>query len=143
MQRIKDYNLNDKIPTDGEKLIGKYKMLNEMLDRIIDAIEKGGPYRIKVIDVSFITSFIKKAYEIYKEDKWVKTLFNFNDAEDEVERLNNEYVARAVVETMRQATDAQRNNYYEMCLAEGYNKNATSACFNDGTWERSIDAILK
>jgi hypothetical protein len=43
-------------------------------------------------------------------------------------------LARAAIEAMREPTDEQRNNYYEL--------SHRTATFFDAHWERAIDAIL-
>lgn len=43
-------------------------------------------------------------------------------------------VARAAIEAMREPTDEQRNRYFELSFR--------TEVFNDGAWERGIDAAL-
>jgi hypothetical protein len=49
-------------------------------------------------------------------------------------------LARVAIAAMREATDDQRSAYFAMARREGHTD--ISACFNDGTWERMIDAAL-
>lgn len=113
--------------------------MNEMLQRIGDVAVKGGPYvwRAK------LTACDKYAYEIWTRDdpgnliRWVKTVFNNDEAYNLVQNLNKEFVARAIVEIMRNAP-----NCSEIYSAYRCDKIWNSLSSKE-VWQLWIDAILK
>ncbi|MDP3940644.1 MAG: hypothetical protein Q8R92_21225 [Deltaproteobacteria bacterium] len=71
-------------------------------------------------------------------EKIARAIYDFPETpwEEMREPVRNEFRqrARAALEAMREPTDAMRNRYYELSFK--------TDTFNDGTWERSIDAAL-
>lgn len=76
---------------------------------------------------------------------WLHMTFGGNSApfEQQPKQTTDHYrqAARAAIEAMREPTDQQRNNYFEMKKASGHNEH--HSVFIDAEWERAIDAALK
>lgn len=113
-----------------------------MLDHIAKAIEiaqANAPF--------YVMPRFKNKYDVFEilppghADVCHLVLASQDEAENLCEKLNGLYVARKVVESMREATDAMRQEYFKIKIAEGNTHHRST--FVDGSWECSIDAILK
>lgn len=103
-------------------------MSNEMLERIIKAIEETvPPYKIRY-EVNDIIIIYNKNECIFKAER---TLENITKAEDEFNRLQQLWVARKIVEAMRNIP---------ISVYDKFDGDVTNAL---KVWNKWIDAILK
>lgn len=67
-------------------------------------------------------------------------LIGFEEAEILCGKLNNEWIVKEIIKSLKPASDDMQNKYYKLAKAEGHSD--ISACFDNGKWERSLSAIL-
>lgn len=102
--------------------------MNEMLKRIVDVLTMNTLYCVKY-------AINTQRWHICKDNVSIFSSKFPYEAEDRCEQLNREWLAREIVQCMREPTDEQRNNYYELAFK--------TEVMHDAHWERAIDAILK
>lgn len=106
--------------------------MNIILQRIANAIEKGGPWQVKY---QYDIHGPGEVWHVSSGDQII-VLLNSIEAEEKCERLNKEFVARAVVECMRDTPATEIYGNYE-CNDIWQNMTSTKI------WQLWIDAILK
>lgn len=114
--------------------------MSEMITRIAKVLElakANAPFYV-------MPSQYKNKYNVFEitppgcVDLCMMALQKQDEAEDCCERLNNEWIARRVIEALKPTTDDIQNEYFKMAKEEGI-----LSCFPNALLERAVDAILK